>query len=68
MMSVWGEGHIIVYLSNAGILHDIPFCPEGRLNKKIQQDQDFKIFLPECSHFNGIWVRIRRVYPDESVF
>jgi hypothetical protein len=41
MMSVWGEDYIIVYLRNAGILHDIPFCPEKRLYKNFQQDQDF---------------------------
>jgi hypothetical protein len=28
MVSVWREDYIIVYLCNAGILHEIPFYPE----------------------------------------
>jgi len=68
MVSVWGEDYIIVYLCNAGILNDIPVTPERRFYKLFSKFRIFKNTPPEFNYSNCTLVRIKRVYPGESVF
>jgi hypothetical protein len=48
MVSVWREDYIIVYLCNAGILHEIPFSPEIRFNKIFDRFLILKILCPSA--------------------